>query len=141
MMPRFILSVAVALLSTTLVYAQPHSQLDAVRTIIEAVNTKDPILYVSVFAEDAKVYVDDDLKVDGKPALLANRTKHLQAYPGARSDIQHLVEIDHRVVMHDWVWLSGSDRRPYDIVEIFTFREGKIIRVDVIQPVALFRGE
>lgn len=41
--------------------------------------------------------------------------------------------------MHDKVWLRQSDIEGSDIVEIFTFQNDKVVRVDVIQPKNLFK--
>ena len=108
--------------------------------MIDAVNEKDAKKYVQGFSDSVKVYVESDLKVDGKESLIMNRAQHFERHPQVRSEIQHLVEIDNRVVLHDKVWLTPSDTEGQNIVEIFTFQEGKVIRVDVIQPTALFRN-
>lgn len=114
-----------------------HSQV--IREMIEAVNKKDASQYVIDFAEEVQVYVDHSLKIDGRPALKANREQHFAHYPAVRSEIQYLLEIDNKVIMHDRVWLKDTDRKGQDIVEIFTFAEGKVVRVDVIQSQYLFQ--
>ena len=115
----------------------PQSQI--IRKMIEAVNKKDADQYVADFAETVQVYVDHNLKVDGRPALKANRRQHFANHPAVRSEIQYLLEIDNKVIMHDKVWLKDSDETGQDIVEIFTFAEGKVVRVDVIQSRYLFQ--
>ena len=113
--------------------------IESVQTIIKAVNTHDPNLYVSVFAEDVRIWVEDVLKISNRDELLANRKLHLKKYSNAISEIQHLVEIDNKVIMHDRVWLQGKNGSANEIVEIFTFdQEGKIYKVNVIQPLDLF---
>ena len=111
-----------------------------IKEMIDAVNEKNATAYVRNFADQVQVYVASDLKVDGKENLSNNRAKHFENHPNVRSEIQHLVEIDNKVIMHDKVWLDKSDKIGQDIVEIFTFKNGKIIRVDVIQPRDLFRN-
>lgn len=59
-------------------------------------------------------------------------------HPRAKSVIQHLVEIDNKVIMHDHVWLDRDNGNAQDIVEVYTFEDGLIVRVDVIQPSDLF---
>lgn len=118
--------------------AQPRSLADAPRTIIAAVNEKDAAKYVSVFTEDAVVQVHGGpVRLVGRDELRANRERHFKAYPQAVSEIQHLVEIGDKVIMHDRVWLHGKDQAAADIVEIFTFRGGRIFRMEVIQPEGL----
>ena len=117
--------------------AERSSQLTAVESIINAVNEKNAANYVKPFAQDVEVYVDSDVKVKGKESLRLNREHHFKQHPEVRSEIQYLVEIDNKVVMHDKVWLTNSDDSR-DIVEIFTFENGKITKVDVIQPSDLF---
>lgn len=119
-------------------YEVKGAQSQFIVEMIDAVNEKDAGKYVSGFADSVKVYVESDLKVNGRNDLKANRANHFEAHPEVRSEIQHLVEIDNKVILHDKVWLDQSDEIGQNIVEIFTFENGKIIRVDVIQPKDLF---
>lgn len=109
--------------------------------MIDAVNQKDAAQYVEGFADTIKIYVDSVLRVEGKEALQENRAKHFERYPETRSEIQHLVEIDQKVVMHDKVWLYRKDHKGQDIVEIFTFTDGLVVRMDVIQSKTLFKDK
>ena len=113
-------------------------QSEIIASMIDAVNEKDAEKYVTGFAEEVKVYVESDLKVNGWEDLKANRANHFKNHPKVRSEIQHLVEIDNKVILHDKVWLDESDKTGRDIVEIFTFQNGEVVRVDVIQPNDLF---
>ena len=114
------------------------TQSAAIRGVIEAVNKKDAAAYVENFADSVKVYVEGTLRVNGKAALMANRSSHFETHSDVRSEIQYLLEIDNKVIMHDKVWLApGEDGR--DIVEIFTFDNGQVVRVDVTQPRDLFK--
>lgn len=132
-----------ARLDAEVVAAEPETQkpaLDAAaRTIIEAVNEKNPDKYVSVFADDAVVQIyQGPVRIVGREALRQNRAQHFERFPKAYSEIQHIVEIGSTVVMHDRVWLQGkSEGEPAEIVEIFTFKDGLIVRVEVIQPEGL----
>jgi|GEM_PF-2531354 len=106
--------------------------------MIQAVNEKNAEKYVAGFAESVQVYLESEMKVDGREALKKNRANHFKNHPQVRSEIQHLVEIDNRVILHDKVWLEETDKSGHNIVEIFTFENGKVARVDVIQPKDLF---
>ena len=108
--------------------------------MIDAVNEKDAEKYVRGFADNVQVYVESEMKVNGRKNLINNRARHFENHPNVRSEIQHLVEIDNKVIMHDKVWLDKTDREGQNIVEIFTFKNGKVVRVDVIQPNDLFRN-
>ena len=110
-----------------------------IKEMIVAVNEKDAQKYVVGFDDSVQVFVDSDMKVDGKNNLWENRATHFERHPNVRSEIQHLVEIDDKVIMHDKVWLNDTNDIGQDIVEIFTFKNGKVVRVDVIQPKDLFR--
>ena len=79
-----------------------------------------------------------EVRLRGRDAVASNRKTHFRNFPTARNQVVHLVEIDNRVVMHDQVWLSADQPKPTDIVEVFTFLDDKIIRIDVIQPSDLF---
>ena len=120
-------------------YEVAGEQSRTIEKMIAAVNEKDAEKYVAGFADNVQVFVESDLKVDGKENLTKNRAKHFEAHPNVRSEIQHLVEIDNKVIMHDKVWLAESDQEGQNIVEIFTFENGKVVRVDVIQPKDLFQ--
>ncbi len=109
-----------------------------IKEMIDAVNEKDAEKYALDFSDNVQVYVESEMKVNGRNNLINNRTKHFENHPNVRSEIQHLVEIDNKVIMHDKVWLDKSDKEGQNIVEIFTFKNGKVIRVDVIQPNDLF---
>lgn len=146
MMKKSILLLASILLFTigctqqsTKSYKVEGKQSKIIEAMIEAVNEKDAEKYVAGFADSVKVFVDSELKVNGKENLKNNRANHFKNHPDVRSEIQHLVEIDDKVIMHDKVWLRKSDKVGQDIVEVFTFTDGKVSRMDVIQPKDLFQ--
>ena len=127
-----------AVLSAFAAAVQAQAPVEAVRTVIEAVNEKDPDKYASVFAEDAVVQLyRGPVRVEGREALRQNRARHFERFPDAYSEIEHIVEIGPVVVMHDRVWLYGRERDAVDIVEVFTFEDGLIARVEVVQPEGL----
>lgn len=117
--------------------SSPHK--NVIIEMIAAVNDKNAEEYVLGFAEEVEVYVSQERKVNGKGELMSNRAQHFLNHPDVRSEIQHLVEIDDKVILHDKVWLDPSDKEGSDIVEIFTFEDDRIARVDVIQPNDLFK--
>lgn len=137
----------VVLLTPAFVFAQHMSKTDRARSIVQAVNDKDAAKYVENFSEDVKVYMygengDFILRVDGKEALYENRLNHFRSHPEVRNEIQHLAEVDNRLVMHDLVWLTPDRKKGSNVLEIFTFNdEGKIARVDVLQDSNLFSRE
>ncbi len=124
--------------------SQEVSKSDRAKSIVKAVNKKDAKMYVANFSKDVKVYMyseegNFELRVDGAEALYKNRAAHLKNHPEVRNEIQHLAEIDNRLIMHDKVWLTPDRKEGSSVVEIFTFdKEGKISRVDVIQQKNLF---
>ncbi|WP_298541420.1 nuclear transport factor 2 family protein [uncultured Aquimarina sp.] len=142
-----LLALCIIILLPMLVLSQEISKVDRAKNIVAAVNQKDAKLYIENFTKDVKIYMysEDgafDLKVDGIEALYKNRAAHLKKHPDVRNEIQHLAEIDNRLVMHDRVWLTPKHTTGSDIVEIFTFDEsGKISRVDVLQQSNLFSQE
>ena len=127
--------------------SQEVSKSDRAKSIVKAVNEKDAKMYVANFSKDVKVYMynedgDFELRIDGVDALYKNRAAHLKNHPEVRNEIQHLAEIDNRLIMHDKVWLTPDRKEGSSVVEIFTFdTEGKISRVDVIQQKNLFAQE
>jgi hypothetical protein len=121
-------------------YVIAGEQSKIVKELIDAVNEKDAHKYVAGFDDSVQVFVEAQLKVNGKEALIKNRAKHFENHPHVRSEIQHLVEIDNKVILHDKVWLDKDDKDGQNIVEIFTFTNGKVIKVEVIQPNDLFRN-
>ena len=143
---NFLIIVVIALFPI-LSRSQEVSKSDRAKSIVEAVNNKDAKMYVANFSKDVKVYMYNEdgnfeLRVDGAEALYKNRAEHLKNHPEVRNEIQHLAEIDNRLIMHDKVWLSPERKEGSSVVEIFTFdKEGKISRVDVIQQKNLFNQE
>lgn len=115
----------------------PQSKI--VASMIDAVNEKNAEKYVKGFAEHAQVFVESEMKIKDREELKANRANHFKNHPDVSSEIQHLVEIDNKVILHDKVWLDKSDKIGQNIVEIFTFEKGEVVRVDVIQPQDLFK--
>ena len=109
--------------------------------IIEAVNEKDADKYVENLADDFKVYLDTILRAEGKENFRINRTKQFERFPKIHSEIQHIVEIDNKVILHDKLWLNGKGGKVTDIVEIFTFQDGKIEQMDVIQSKDIYKGQ
>ncbi|MEO0973591.1 MAG: nuclear transport factor 2 family protein [Pseudomonadota bacterium] len=111
----------------------------AVRAIVAAVNAGDADAYVAPFADDVEVYmIGGELRIAGRDALRRNRAQHFTRHPEVRNELVHLVAIDDRVVMHDRVLLRPGTDDWADIVEIYTFADGEIVRVDVLQPRRLF---
>ena len=121
-------------------YEVSGEQSRVIKEMIDAVNEKNAKDYAIGFADEVQVFVESEMKVDGKENLIKNRAKHFENHPNVRSEIQHLVEIDNKVIMHDKVWLKESDKVGQNIVEVFTFENGKVVRVDVIQPKDLFQN-
>lgn len=113
-------------------------QSQIISDMIDAVNNKDPYKYVAGFSDSVEIYVERELKLSGKENLKNNRAAHFKNHPNVVSEIQHLVDIDNKVILHDKVWLNTKNSKSSDIVEIFTFKNKKVIRVDVIQPKDLF---
>lgn len=142
----FLVIIAMMLLPV-LLGAQEISKSDRAKSIVKAVNQKDAKMYVENFSENVKVYMygedgNFELKIDGIEALYKNRAEHLKNHPEVRNEIQHLAEIDNRLIMHDKVWLTPKRKKGSSVVEIFTFDEqGKITRVDVLQEKNLFDQE
>lgn len=136
-----------ALLLPTLSRSQEVSMSDRAKSIVDAVNQRDARMYVSNFSDEVKIYMYEEdgnfeLKIDGIEALFKNRSEHLKNHPDVRNEIQHLAEIDNRLVMHDIVWLTPDRKEGSSVVEIFIFdEEGKISRVDVLQEKNLFIEE
>jgi hypothetical protein len=127
--------------TTPLAPAGPSSaKLDAARNIVDSVNAKDSVQYARDLDEEVVVRMyDGEVRLRGRSAVQQNRDTHFRNHPNARNELVHLVEIDDRVIMHDKVWLSPDQVEPAEIVEVFTFRDGKIVQIDVIQPGDLFR--
>ncbi|WP_350287375.1 hypothetical protein [uncultured Croceitalea sp.] len=127
--------------------SQEVSKIDRAKNIVEAVNQKDAKMYVENFSKNVKVFMYGEdgnfvLRINGIEALYKNRSEHLKNHPKVRNEIQHLAEIDNRLIMHDKVWLTPDRKEGSSVVEIFTFnKEGKIYRVDVLQQKNLFSPE
>lgn len=117
-------------------------QLEAAANIVDAVNNKDAAQYIRNLHPDVVVKMyEGPVRLTGVEAVRENRALHFSSHPKAYNELIHLVEIDNRVIMHDIVWLDGqTDLDGSHIVEIFTFEEGQIIQIDVVQPGQLFQS-
>ena len=118
-------------------------KLAAAENIVNAVNNKDASQYAKDLHTDVivKMY-DGEIRLSGREAVIENRKRHFESNSNAKNLLIHLVEIDDRVIMHDQVWLNGNtEKEPSEIVEIFTFKDNKIIQIDVIQPADLFGSD
>jgi hypothetical protein len=124
-----------------LTYEIKGKQSQVIAEMIESVNEKNADKYVTGFSDSVKVFVEAQVKVDGIEALKANRANHFKNNPDVHSEIQHLVEIDNKVILHDKVWLNETDKTGQDVVEVFTFSDGKVVRVDVIQAKKPFQSK
>lgn len=116
------------------------SRMAAAANIVDAVNAKSADQYGRDLHSDVLVKIYDGAVVlRGRDAVIENRRQHFENNPDAFNELIHLVEIDNRVVMHDKVWLSGkTEFEASDIVEVFTFKDEKIVQIDAIQPSDLF---
>ena len=119
-------------------YHIQSEQMKKIEGMINAINEKNAERYAQYFADDVRVFMKSEVRVKGKKELIKNRAQHFKNYPNVRSEIQYLTEIENRVIMHDKVWLTESDEVGKSIVEVFTFKKGKIVKVDVFQPTDLF---
>lgn len=52
-----------------------------IEKMIDAVNAKDAGKYVEGFTDSVKVFVDAELKIEGKGALQQNRANHFDSHP------------------------------------------------------------
>ncbi|MFK8016036.1 MAG: nuclear transport factor 2 family protein [Gammaproteobacteria bacterium] len=140
----FGLGFAVAVLVSACAITSPADDADqqmlaAAGNIVDAVNAKNSDQYVRDLADDVIVTMyDGEVRLRGRDAVRANREQHFLSHSEARNKLVHLVAIDQRVVMHDQVWLRAGQANPADIVEVFTFENGAIVRIDVLQPTDLF---
>jgi hypothetical protein len=141
MTPLFALSAAVLAHMAAPPALTEEARLDAVRGIVDAVNARDADAYVEGFAPGVVIRLyQGEVRVEGREAMRLNRAAHFERFPRVRNELRHLVAIDDRVIMHDRVFLDGSSGEGRDIVEIFTFEDGYVTLIDVIQPANLFDG-
>ena len=143
--PSFLSIFLIALTTSCGIKSSPNYNVDsaqsqAVVDVINAVNEKNANKYVSNFSDSVEIVVDSVVRLKGRKAVQSNRAYHFKNHPEIKSTIIHLVEIDEKVILHDKVWLDENDKRGQDIVEIFTFEEGKIAKVEVIQSDQLFQN-
>jgi hypothetical protein len=115
----------------------PADPLTVARQVIDAVNSRDADSYVRSFSPDVEVRLfDGEVRIAGREALRENRRRHFERHPSIRAEIVALVRIDDRTVRWDRVRLA-AEGAAVDIVEIYTFRDGLVVRVDVLQPSGL----
>ena len=106
------------------------SNLDIARKQLDAYNAQDLDTYVSYFAEDCIVSGLNGVPTEtSRDAIKARYAKAFAQFPQNKAELKNRIAVGNTVVDHELVIrVPGGEQ--FEIVAIYTFRDGLIARVD-----------
>jgi len=100
--------------------------------LVEAYNAGDTRAFGALFHEDAVTVGHPDRALQsGKPEIVDHYARLFEKASEGRNEVLHRVVIGDRVVEHERI-TSAVNAEPYEIVSIYTVRDGLIARVDFV---------
>jgi hypothetical protein len=109
------------------------SVLELVERQLAAYNSQDLEAHCACFAEDVAVAnVGEDPNLTGITAYRERYAALFAQYPQNRAVALTRTVIGERVIDHERVWRS-ADAVPFEVLAIYSFRDGKIARVDFVR--------
>ena len=106
------------------------SNLDIARKQLDAYNAQDLDTYVSYFAEDCIVSGLNGVPTEtSRDAIKARYAKAFAQFPQNRAVLKNRIAVGNTVVDHERV-IRAPGGEEFEIIAIYTFRDGLIARVD-----------
>jgi hypothetical protein len=106
------------------------SNLDITQKQLDAYNAQALDAYVSYFAEDCVVSGLNGTPTEtSREAIRARYAKAFAAFPQNRAELKNRIAVGNTVVDHELV-IRAPGGEQFDIIAIYTFRDGLIARVD-----------
>jgi hypothetical protein len=97
---------------------------------LEAYNAQDLDTYVSYFAEDCIVSGLNGTPTEtSRDAIKARYAKAFAAFPQNKAELLNRIAVGNTVVDHEKV-IRAPGGEQFEIIAIYTFRDGLIARVD-----------
>jgi uncharacterized protein (TIGR02246 family) len=106
------------------------SNLDIASGQLDAYNAQDLEKYVSYFTEDCVVSGLNGTPTEtGRVAIEARYAKAFAQFPQNKAELKNRIAVGNTVVDHELVIRSPGGEQ-FEIIAIYTFRDGLIARVD-----------
>jgi len=112
------------------VTAQSNPNIDIAQKQLDAYNAQDLDTYVSFFAEDCIVSGLNGVPTEtSREAIRARYTKAFAQFPENKAYLKNRIAVGNTVVDHEKV-VRAPGGEEFEIIAIYSFRDGLIARVD-----------
>jgi len=106
------------------------SVVDLIQRQLDAYNRQDLDAYVACYAQDVVVAgFNGPITETGRDALRARYAKAFATYPDNKARLINRIAVGNTVVDHEDV-SRGPGKEQFEIIAIYTVRNGQIARVD-----------
>lgn len=131
-MKKFVLLVVILGVA---VWGKGQSPRAVVQAQLEAYNDLDIDAFISVFAEDAKLYTFDEEtpRVEGAEALRKIYGQLFKESPQLHSEILNRTIIGNKVIDYEKITGRKGDDKPLFLVMIYEVENGKIVKATSIR--------
>jgi hypothetical protein len=103
---------------------------DIAQKQLDAYNAQDLDRYVSFFAEDCVVSALNGPPTEtSRAAIRARYAKAFETFPQNKAELKNRIAVGNTVVDHELV-IRGPGGEQFEIVAIYSFKDGLISRVD-----------
>ena len=110
--------------------AQANPNIAIVQKQLDAYNDQDLDAYVTFFAEDCVVSgLNGTPSETSREAIKARYAKAFAQFPQNKAELKNRIVVGNTVVDHELVVRAPGGER-FEIIAIYTFRDGLIARVD-----------
>ena len=104
--------------------------MDIAQKQLDAYNAQDLDKYVSYFAEDCVVSGLNGVPTEtSRAAIKARYAKAFETFPENKAELKNRISVGSSVVDHELV-IRAPGGEQFEIIAIYTFRDGLIARVD-----------
>jgi uncharacterized protein (TIGR02246 family) len=110
-----------------------EANLALIERLMERYNAGDADGYAALFTEDGceAVYRGDVLRA-GRDGVRAGNAKTFADFPDNRAEVKTRYAMGDYVVLHEEVF-RGGDVAPFEVVSIYSFRDGLVERVEFVK--------
>lgn len=105
--------------------------------LVAAYNAGDAVAFAALFAKDAvhanlNAAPDDPMTLLGRAAIQRRYFNVFADYPDNRTEVLHRIAFGAFVIDHESVRRSAGSE-PFEVVAIYTLRDGEIARLDFVR--------
>jgi uncharacterized protein (TIGR02246 family) len=107
-----------------------QTNIDIAQKQLDAYNAQDLDTYVSFFAEDCVVSGLNGMPTEtSRDAIKTRYAKAFAQFPQNKAELKNRIAVGNSVVDHELV-IRAPDGEQFEIIAIYTFKDGQISRVD-----------